>query len=60
MAAILTGALMLRDLGLPAAAARLEAAVRAALAEGVRTPDLGGSTRTADVGQWIADYCRTK
>ena len=59
MAAILTGALMLGDLGLPKAAARLEDAVRAALREGVRTPDLGGSARTGDVGRWIADYLRT-
>ncbi|MSR07231.1 MAG: isocitrate/isopropylmalate dehydrogenase family protein [Gemmatimonadetes bacterium] len=59
MAAVLTGALMLADLGFPKAAALLDGAVRAALREGQRTPDLGGSARTADVGRWIADYLRT-
>src|SRR5260221_4443395 len=38
-AAILTGAMMLAELGLPEAAAALDAAVRAALAAGARTPD---------------------
>ena len=47
MAAILTGALMVEQLGYPAAARDLERAVRAALADGVRTEDLGGSASTA-------------
>ena len=45
---ILSGALMLRHLGYPDEAARLEAAVREVIAEGRETTyDLGGSTGTA-------------
>jgi len=54
MAAVLTGALMLEQLGAPAAAADLERAVRATLAAGVRTADIGGKATTADVAQAIA------
>ncbi len=54
MAALLTGALMLDDLGVHQAARRLEAAVRAAIAEGVTTPDLGGRATTREVGDWVA------
>jgi len=46
MAAILTGALMLERLGHAAAARAIERAVRDALAAGVRTPDIGGTTST--------------
>ncbi len=46
MAAILTGALMLEHLGHEDAARALERAVRSALAAGVRTQDLGGTTST--------------
>ena len=56
MAAILTGSLMLGELGLPDAARRLEDGVRAALKEGVRTPDVGGTARTEEVGRWIGDF----
>ena len=50
LAAILTAALMLDHLELPAAAREVEAAVAAVLAGGeVRTPDLGGSSRTVEV-----------
>jgi tartrate dehydrogenase/decarboxylase/D-malate dehydrogenase len=50
LAAILTAALMLDHLELPAAAREVETAVAAVLAEGkVRTPDLGGSSRTEEV-----------
>jgi len=55
MAAILTGALMLEHLGLPAASAALEQAVREALAAGFTTSDLGGARSTAEVGSWVAD-----
>jgi 3-isopropylmalate dehydrogenase len=56
MAAILTGGLMLAELGAPKAADALERAVRQALAEGQRTPDLGGTSRTSDVARWIGDH----
>ena len=50
LAAILTAGMMLEHLQLTAAAQELEAAVAAVLAEGkVRTPDLGGSSRTEEV-----------
>ena len=47
LATILSAAMMLRySLGLTAEADRIEAAVAAALASGVRTPDLGGQVST--------------
>ena len=46
-ALILSGALMLRHLGYPADADRLEAAVRDTIASGVTTYDLGGTAGTA-------------
>lgn len=45
-----TGALMLRHLGFPAAADRLEAAVAAVIAAGELTPDMGGTLSTTGVG----------
>lgn len=59
MAAILSAALMLRDGGAGEAAVRIESAVEAALREGIRTPDVGGTARTAEVGEWIARRVRT-
>src|SRR5205814_10306354 len=49
MAAVLTGALMLAELGLPDSARLLERAVREALSQGVRTADVGGTSTTSDV-----------
>ncbi len=54
MAAVLTGGLMLASLGMKDANRRLEGAVKAALAEGVRTADVGGTSTTSDVGSWLA------
>jgi len=54
MAAILTLAMLLADLGHAGAAARVERAVRAAIAEGIGTPDIGGKMGTTAVGDWIA------
>jgi 3-isopropylmalate dehydrogenase len=54
-AAILTGAMMLRELGQPEAAAALEAQVRAALAAGVRTADIGGTTGTREAAAWVRE-----
>lgn len=53
MAAVLSAALLLADAGAVEAAAALERAVDAALAEGVRTPDLGGGATTSEVGDWL-------
>lgn len=55
MAALLTGAMLLDALDIGSAARRLEHAVGAAIAEGVRTPDLGGRACTAEVAQWVTD-----
>lgn len=56
MATVLTGGLMLEQLGFQTAGEKLTQAVRAALAEGMRTQDLGGKHRTEEVGRWIADF----
>lgn len=54
-AAILTGAMMLRELGEADAALALEQAVASALASGIRTPDLGGISGTKDAARWVAN-----
>jgi 3-isopropylmalate dehydrogenase len=54
-AAILSSALMLEHLGEADAAGELQQAVRAALAAGVRTSDLGGTTGTREAARWVAD-----
>ena len=54
-AAILTTAMMLAELDEPDASRALERAVRAGLAAGVRTPDLGGSSGTREAGAWVAE-----
>jgi len=54
-AAILTGAMMLRELGEAEAAMALEASVRAALVAGVRTPDIGGKTGTREAAKWVME-----
>jgi 3-isopropylmalate dehydrogenase len=57
-AAILTAAMMVRELRHEGAAGALEAAVRAALAAGVTTPDLGGKSGTREVAQWVAEHVK--
>lgn len=54
-AAVLTGALMVEQLGYPGAARDLERAVTQALADGARTPDLGGNATTAEVAKAVSD-----
>ena len=54
MATILSAAMLLRhSLGLEAQAARIEAAVARALAEGVRGGDLGGKAGTQEIGDAV-------
>ncbi len=54
LATILSAAMMLRySLGDAAAANRIEAAVAAALANGARTPDLGGAMTTSQMGDAV-------
>ncbi|NKY88452.1 tartrate dehydrogenase [Nocardia veterana] len=56
VAQILAGAMMLAHLGESAAAAAVDRAVCDVLAEGaVRTPDLGGTATTAELGTAIAE-----
>jgi 3-isopropylmalate dehydrogenase len=55
IAAILTVALMLENLGMDTAARRVEAAVEQAIREKRLTPDLGGTLGTEEVGSWICE-----
>ena len=56
MATILSAAMLLRhSLGLEAQAARIEAAVAKALADGIRGGDLGGSHGTAAIGDAVLE-----
>ena len=57
-AAILTAALMLRHLGHADDAARVEAAVRAAIAAGETTADIGGSLGTRAAGDAVVRHLR--
>ena len=50
---IASAALMLEHLGEPDAANRANAAIAAVLAEGIGTPDIGGTARTTQVGEEI-------
>lgn len=54
MAAVLTGALMLEQLGQLDAARDVERAVKETLAMGVRTPDIGGKATTRAVAEAVA------
>jgi 3-isopropylmalate dehydrogenase len=54
LATILSAAMMLRySLGLPEQADRIEAAVAKALADGARSPDLGGTMSTREMGDAV-------
>jgi len=53
LAAILTVALMLEQLGAPAQARAVELAVRRALERGATTPDLGGTLTCMQVGEQV-------
>ena len=50
--------MMLEGVGEAASGAAVERAVRAAIAAGVGTPDIGGSLGTRAVGDWIATHVR--
>ena len=59
IATCLSAAMMLRySLGAPGAADRIDAAVNAILADGARTPDLGGGLGTAGVRDRLATALR--
>jgi 3-isopropylmalate dehydrogenase len=54
MGAILSAGLMLETVGWTAEAAKIEAAVMAAVTAGATTKDIGGKLGTREVGDWIA------
>ena len=54
MATVLTGALMLENLGCPIGARALEVAVQQALADGIRPADLGGTHSTSATAEALA------
>ncbi len=56
VATILSVALLFEHAGEEAAARKVEAAVDASLAAGIRTPDVGGTATTSEAGGWIAEY----
>ena len=58
--AIVTGALLLRDLGCTHGAQLLEDGVCASVQAGVATPDLGGGATTSEVSQWIGRWIGDK
>lgn len=60
IAMIWSGALMLDHLGHAAAAADLMAAIECVIVDGPRTPDMGGSATTREVGLAIADAVRNQ
>ncbi len=56
IAAIWTVAMMLDHLGLAGESHRVMAAIEAATTSGVRTPDLGGTATTQEVGDAVVGY----
>src|SRR6202047_2291918 len=56
---IWSGAMMLEHLGHPDAAHAVVASIEAALSNGPRTPDLGGTASTQQVGDVIAEQIRS-
>jgi len=53
---VLTAGMLLGFLGWNEEAHLLKSAVKAALQENVTTPDLGGTKKTSEVGDWLANY----
>ena len=52
---IWSGAMMLEHLGYPEAAKAIERAIEQVLADGPRTPDVGGTAHTEDMGKAVAE-----
>lgn len=55
LGSVLTCGMMLEFLGWKAEAAVVKAAVKEALRKNYLTPDLGGTRKTSEVGDWLAD-----
>jgi len=56
LGSVLAAAMMLEFLGWKAEAATLQSAVKEALLKNYVTPDLGGDKKTAEVGDWLAEF----
>ena len=56
LGSVLATAMMLEFLGWNAEAAALNSAVKAAVHENFVTPDLGGTRKTVEVGDWLAKF----
>lgn len=56
LGAVLTAGMLLDHLGLAEEAGWVEKAARASVAEGKTAQDLGGSLKTAEVGDWLSNY----
>src|SRR3984957_3285591 len=53
---VLSSAMMLEFLGWDSEAAALNSSVKAAVRENFVTPDLGGTHKTGEVGDWLAEF----
>src|SRR3984893_9607982 len=58
LGSILTSAMMLEFLGWDTEATALNSAVKAALLKNYLTPDLSGTKKTAEVGDWLAEFVK--
>src|ERR1700722_7365159 len=56
LGSVLASAMMLEFLGWNPEAAALNSAVKAAVHENFVTPDLGGTHKTGEVGDWLAEF----
>jgi 3-isopropylmalate dehydrogenase len=56
LGSVLTVGMLLEFLGWKAEALAVHSAVREALLKNYLTPDLGGTKKTAEVGDWLAEY----
>jgi len=56
LGSVLTAGMMLDFLGWKAEAAALHASVKEALLKNYLTPDLGGTKKTVEVGDWLAEF----
>jgi len=56
LGSVLTAGMLLEFLDWKAEAAAVHAAVKEALLKNYLTPDLGGTKKTNEVGNWIADF----
>ena len=59
LGSVLAASMMLDFLGWQKEAAALHAAVKAALLKNYVTPDLGGTKKTTEIGDWLADFVST-